>query len=204
MTKQFYLRDIRSNTGTNASFWAKAGSYTTNLNDAEVFTEEKALRQHKCRETDLPVSVEFVAGKTRQRIDMQHLDTSPTLRDADQHVVVVQGEYDGNDVLFIGNSSFHHDFDRAAVFTLEEACELAAKNSNYRIYPYDDVAAIVRITVDAIDVRPKDCAAFAGFTLIEPSKPQKEVYRCCGCGVFMSQYQYYASDCRKCGTSNRP
>lgn len=204
MSQQFYLRDTRSNIGTNASFWAKAGGYTTNLNDAEVFTQEKALRQHKCRETDLPVAVDFVAGKTRQRIDMQYLDDSPTLRDTDKHVVVVRGKYDGNDVLFVGNSSFHHDFDRAALFELEEACELAAKNSNYRIYPYDDVAAIVRITVDAIDVRPKDCAAFAGFTLVQPPKPRKEIYRCCGCGVFMSERQNYESACRKCGTDNRP
>lgn len=204
MTKQYYLRDIRSNTGTNASFWAKAGGYTTNLKAAEIFTEEKALSQHQSRETDLPVAVDFIALKTRQRVDFQDVNTSPTLRDADKHVVIFNGRWDGNDILFVGEHGRTFDFEDAAVFELEEACELAAENSNYRIQPYDDMAAIARITIDAKHLDPKACADFAGFTLNKPPKPRKPVYRCHGCGVFMSEYQFYASDCRKCGQDNRP
>lgn len=204
MSKLFYLRDTRSNTGSNASFWAKKGSYTTNLNDAEVLTEEDALRQHKSRETDLPVAVEFVTGKTRQRVDFQYLDASPTLRDADKHVVIIGGQWDGNDVPFVGENGRTFEFDEAKVFELEQGCVLAATNYNYRIYPYDDIKAIVRLTVDAAHVQPKACADFAGFTLNEPPKCRKPVYRCDGCGVFMSEYQRYTSDCRKCGCDNRP
>lgn len=204
MSKQYYLRDTRSNTGSNASFWAKAGGYTTNLKAAEIFTEEKALRQHQIRETDLPVAVDYVALKTRQRVDSQDVDPSPTMRDTDKHVVIVNGRWDGNDVLFVGEQGRTYDFEDAAAFELEEACELAAENSNYRIHPYDDIAAIARTTIDATHVRPRACADFAGFTLNEPPKPRKPVYRCYGCGVFMSEYQFYASDCRKCGQSNRP
>lgn len=204
MSKQFYLRDTRSNTGSNASFWAAKGGYTTNLNDAEVFTEEEALSQHQSRETDLPVAVDFVALKTRQRVDCQNVDPSPTLRDADKHVVIFNGRWDGNDVLFVGEHGRTFDFEDAAVFELEEACELAATNPNYRIQPYDDMAAIARTTIDATHVRPQASADFAGFTLNEPPKPRKPVYRCHSCGVFMSEYQFYATDCRKCGASNRP
>ncbi|MBV2127957.1 hypothetical protein [Arsukibacterium indicum] len=203
MSKLFYLRDTRSNTGSNASFWAIKGGYTTNLKAAEVFTEERALRQHQSRETDLPVAVEFVALKTRQRVDFQNVDQSPTLRDGDKHVVIFNGRWDGNDVLFIGDHGRTFDFEDAAVFELEEACELAATNPNYRIQPYDDMAAIARTTIDATHVRPQACADFAGFTLNKPPKPRKPVYRCC-CGVFMSEYQYYATDCSRCGVSNRP
>lgn len=200
----FYLRDTRSNTGSNASFWAAAGGYTTNLNDAEVFTREKALRQHKCRETDLPVVGDFVIGKTRPRIDFQYLDASPTLRDADMHVVIIKDQYDGNDVLFVGDSSPQFDLDKAKVFTLEQAIEVAQKRSNTFIYPYEDLVSMVRITVPASALTPKACAKFADFELVELPKPRKEIYRCCGCGVFMSERQNYESACRKCGTDNRP
>lgn len=204
MAKKFYLRDTRSNTGSNASFWAKAGGYTTNLNDVEVFTEENALRQHKSRESDLPVAVDFVEFKTRQRVDFQNVNPSPTLRDADKHVVIFNGRWDGNDVLFVGENIFTFDFEDAVAFELEEAIELLVTNPNLRIQPYDDMAAIARTTIDATHVQPKACANFAGFTLNQPPKPRKTTYHCCGCGVFMSEYQFYATDCRKCGTSNRP
>ncbi|MCB5226235.1 hypothetical protein JAO78_005335 [Alishewanella sp. 16-MA] len=204
MSRQYYLRDTRSNVGSNAQFWANAGGYTTNLNDAEVFTEENALRQHRSRETDLPVAVDFITGKTRQRVDCQWLEASPTLRDADKHVVIVGGQFDGNDVLFVGDNGQTFELDEAKVFELEEGCILAATNYNYRIYPYDDIKAISRLTVNAAHVLPKACAKYAGFNLIEPPKPRKPVYHCHGCGVFMSEYQFYASDCRRCGVSNRP
>lgn len=204
MVKQFYLRDTRSNTGSNAQFWAKAGGYTTDLNKAEVFTEEKALRQHQCRESDLPVAVDFVEGKTRQRVDCQYVDQSPILRDADKHVVIVTDQWDGNDVLFVGENGRTYEFNQAKVFELESAIQLTMRTNEYKIHPYDDIAAIVRVTIEAAHVKPKSCAEFAGFTLIEPPKPRKTVYRCDGCGVFMSEYQRYASECRKCGTDNRP
>lgn len=204
MSKKYYLRDTRSNTGSNASFWSKTGGYTTNLKAAEIFTEEEALRQHNSRETDLPVAVEFVTGKTRQRVDCQNIDWSPTLRDVENHVVIIGGQWDGNDVLFVGDKCSTFELDEAKLFELEEGCVLAAKNCNYCIHPYDDIAAIVRITIDAKHVDPKACADFAGFTLNKPPKPRKPVYHCHGCGVFMSEYQFYASDCRKCGQSNRP
>lgn len=204
MSKLFYLRDTRSNVGSNATFWAEKGGYTTNLKAAEIFTEEEALRQHKSRETDLPVAVDFVTGKIRQRVDFQNVDPSPTLRDTYKHVVIFNGRLDGNDVLFVGNEGRTFDFEDAAVFELEEACELAATSPYYRIKPYNDMAAIARTTIDASHVRPQACADFAGFTLNEPPKPRKTVYRCYGCGAFMSEYQFYASDCRKCGQDNRP
>lgn len=204
MTKQYYLRDTRSNVGSNAQFWNEKGGYTTNLKAAEVFSEEQALRLHRTRETDLPVAVEFIAGKTRQRVDCQDVNPSPTLRDSDKHVVILNGRWDGNDVLFVGENIFTFNFEDVVVFDLEEACELCTTNPNLRIHPYDDMAAIARTTIDAKHLDPKACADFAGFTLNEPPKPRKPVYRCEGCGVFMSEYQRYVSDCRNCGTDNRP
>lgn len=204
MSKLFYLRDTRSNVGSNATFWAKAGSYTTDLNKAELFTEYDALRQHKSRESDLPVEVDFLIGKTRHRIDCQHIMLDPPKSYENKYVVIVGGKWDGNDVPFVGYSGLTFELKEAKIFTLEEGCVIAATKHNYCIYPYDHLKRIARITVDAAFVKPELCAKFAGFTLKEQPKPRKEVYRCCGCGVFMSQYQYYSGDCRKCGTDNRP
>lgn len=40
---EFYLRDSRSNTGANVMFWREKGGYTTNVAEAEVFTDRKSV-----------------------------------------------------------------------------------------------------------------------------------------------------------------
>lgn len=60
MTDLFYLQDSRSNVGSRAVFWRAGGGYTTNLDEAETFTSAHAVRQYKCRETDLPWPVDYV------------------------------------------------------------------------------------------------------------------------------------------------
>jgi len=42
--------------GNDFLFWRKGScGYTTNIDDAEVFTKERAYRQHEIREEDTPV-----------------------------------------------------------------------------------------------------------------------------------------------------
>ena len=55
MSEQFYLQDKRGYVGNDILWRAKDGKgYTTDLSNAEVYTEEKAMALHRCRETDVP------------------------------------------------------------------------------------------------------------------------------------------------------
>ncbi len=82
MSNLYYLQDARSYVGNDILFWAKTGGYTTDLSNAKVFTEEKAMKQHKCRpDVDIPWPKEYLDGKTRPAVDMQYVNTKVALRD---------------------------------------------------------------------------------------------------------------------------
>ena len=81
MDQLFYLQDKRSYVGNDILWWAKDGrGYTTDLSRAEVYTKEKALAQHKCRESDIPWPKEYVDKKTRPAVDMQYVDIETALQ----------------------------------------------------------------------------------------------------------------------------
>lgn len=73
MSDQFYLQDSRQIVGNDMMFWALAGGYTSDVSKAEVFTREKAQRQHNCRETDIPWPKDYIDGKTRPAVDVQYV-----------------------------------------------------------------------------------------------------------------------------------
>ncbi len=122
---EFYLQDSRSYVGNDILFWRDGGGYTTNVNEAEVFTKEAALRQNRSRETDIPWPKNYIDNKTRPAVDMQYTNIKSALRGL-------------------------------------------------------------------------------GITLFKQPKAPKQRYRCCYCGVFISEYQNYGSECPKCGGDNRP
>lgn len=126
MSELYYLQDKRTYVGNDILWWAKNGfGYTTDLSQAETYTKDEALSQHRSRETDIPWPKEYVDSKIRPSIDMQDVDINEAL---------------------IGT----------------------------------------------------------GIDLIKPAKPKKEAYRCFHCGIFMTQEQFYAADCYKCGGDNSP
>ncbi|MES9872517.1 MAG: hypothetical protein ABW146_05350 [Candidatus Sedimenticola sp. 6PFRAG7] len=80
MSEQYYLQDKRSYVGNDILWWAKDGKgYTTDLSQAEVYTKEKALAQHRCRETDIPWPKEYVDKRTRPAVDMQYVSINEAL-----------------------------------------------------------------------------------------------------------------------------
>ncbi|MDR7119717.1 hypothetical protein [Rheinheimera soli] len=202
MSDGFLLRDTRSNTGSNASFWAYAGGYTTNLRDAEVFDREIALRQHNSRETDLPVPVELAFPNGRQRVDMQMLGSVEVV-DGEFYVLVVQGEYDGNDCLFVGEKGNSYNLNQAIRLEAEAACQRCTKQSNLRPYHAGEMEHIARLTIAAELVRPDICAKVGGFKLKKPQRITKPTYRCHGCGRFITELQNYTT-CPHCEAENRP
>jgi hypothetical protein len=74
----YYLQDARHHAmvGNCPSFWREGGGYTTNLDEAERFTLEAAMKQHKCRETDLPWLCTEVDKLRRPTVDCQYMPRS--------------------------------------------------------------------------------------------------------------------------------
>lgn len=70
----YYLQDSRSSSyvGNCPSFWKKGGGYTTNIDEAERMTFEKAMAQHAARDTDLPWLCSEVNAMRRATIDFQY------------------------------------------------------------------------------------------------------------------------------------
>ena len=75
----YYLQDARhcAMVGNCPSFWRPGGNgYTTNLDEAERFTFEDAMKQHRCRETDLPWLCSEVDKLRRPTVDCQYMPRS--------------------------------------------------------------------------------------------------------------------------------
>ena len=74
----YYLQDARwsAMVGNCPSFWRLGGGYTTSLDDAERFTLEAAMKQHKCRGTDLPWLCSELDTLRRPTIDCQCMPRS--------------------------------------------------------------------------------------------------------------------------------
>jgi rRNA maturation endonuclease Nob1 len=80
MSELYYLQDNRSYVGNDILFWAKDGKgYTTDLSSAEIYTKDKALSQHRCRETDIPWPKDYIDSRTRPAVDMQYVDIKTAL-----------------------------------------------------------------------------------------------------------------------------
>lgn len=74
----YYLQDARWSgmVGNCPSFWRKGGGYTTNLDEAERFTLDAAMRQHSCRDTDLPWLCSEIDKLRRPTVDCQYMPRS--------------------------------------------------------------------------------------------------------------------------------
>ena len=84
MTDLYYMQDTRHYTGNSIVWWRKGCSgYTSNILNAEVWTKEKAFRQHKCRETDLPWPKEYIDNKIYPVVDFQRVDHEEAMKGKD-------------------------------------------------------------------------------------------------------------------------
>jgi hypothetical protein len=73
----YYMRDTRSNgiVGNCVMWWRKNNSgYTCNLDDAEIYSEAKAMKMHENMETDRPYPKDIIDRITYRHVDQQKLD----------------------------------------------------------------------------------------------------------------------------------
>lgn len=103
--QSFYLQDSRSYTGDGLMFWALGGGYTTNIDQAERFTQDQAQGQHDCRETDVPWPAAYIEQRSHRGVDCQYVsqaDAAPLLAQGGPVVLHVPKDWNGNDLIWIG------------------------------------------------------------------------------------------------------
>ena len=67
--EEWLLIDSRPSNSNHLLFWRKNGAgYTTDIKEAHVFTREEAYRQHRSRDTDIPVQKALMVDMSQQAV----------------------------------------------------------------------------------------------------------------------------------------
>jgi hypothetical protein len=74
MTCEWYLQDKRGYVGNDISWWKSGGGYSTDIEQAEVFTKKEAFRQHDSRKSDVPWPKKYIDKHITRVVDMQRVD----------------------------------------------------------------------------------------------------------------------------------
>lgn len=209
MSDLFYLQDSRSNVGSRAMFWRDGGGYTSNLDEAEQFARERAVRQYECRETDLPWPVDYVRDLAQVGVDFQYLDLTQeqalAAAPADDRIYVAYKQaWDGNCLIWrrvwTGHTSNLAD---ATTWSLAEVPELAAQG--FVPWPKSYIDQHSRPVVPANLLNHKQALRSVGLKLpkVKRQRIRRYTFNCHGCGRFLTEAQRYGS-CPNCDVSNAP
>lgn len=208
MADLFYLQDSRSNVGSRAMFWRDGGGYTSNLDEAEQFTRETAVKQYECRETDLPWPADYVRARAEVGVDCQYLTRSEAkaYRNEDCRVYVAYArEWDGNDLVWRGGKGPTANLDDAIQPGAADAAGYLAQG--FELWPCGYIAERSRPVVRATLLDHKQALRSVGLKLPKLQRPRLRSYstrlNCEGCGRFLSERQRF-QDCPNCGARNAP
>lgn len=114
--------------------------------------------------------------------------------------------YVGNDMLFWakGGNGYTTDLRKAEIYTREKAQAQHDSRPTDIPWPKEYIDAKTRPACDMQYVNRNEALADTGITL-SPEKPvRKERLRCGGCGSFISEADFWAGECPRCRTDNRP
>ena len=206
MADLFLLQDSRSNVGSRAMFWREGGGYTSNLDQAEQFTRERAVKLYESRNSDLPWPVDYVRDRAELGVDCQYITKSAAgaYRNGDHRVYVAHArEWDGNDLVWLG--------DKGPTANLEDAIHPGAADAagylaqGFELWPCGYIVERARPVVRAELLDLKQALREVGLKLpkIKRQRIRRYVTNCHGCGRFLSERQVYG-DCPNCGASNAP
>lgn len=208
MSDLFYLQDSRSNVGSRAMFWRAGGGYTSNIDEAEQFTRERAVKQYESRDSDLPWPVDYVRARAEVGVDCQYLTRSEAeaYRNEDGRVYVAYArEWDGNDLVWRGG--------KGPTANLEDAIHPGAADAagylaqGFELWPCGYIVKRSRPVVLAALLDHKQALRTVGLKLPKLKRLRYRSYcyrlNCEGCGRFLSDRQRF-DDCPNCGARNAP
>ena len=189
-------------------FWRNGGGYTSNLNEAEQFTRESAVKQYECRETDLPWPVDYVRTRAEVGVDCQYLTRSEAeaYRNEDGRVYVAYArEWDGNDLVWRGGKGPTANLEDAIHPGAADAAGYVAQG--FELWPCGYIVERSRPVVLAARLDHKQALRSVGLKLPKLKRPRSQRYsdrlNCDGCGRFLSDRQRF-EDCPNCGARNAP
>ncbi|HDZ3392112.1 hypothetical protein [Pseudomonas aeruginosa] len=181
MTDLFYLQDSRSNVGSRATFWRAGGGYTTNLDEAETFTSAHAVRQYKCRETDLPWPVDYVRAWVEYGVDHQDLELSRTQALAtapadDRIYVAYDRDWDGNCLVWVPEAAGRtSNLAAARTWPLDHAGILTARG--LAPWPKSYIDQHARPVAVAASLNHKQALRLFGLKLPKPERQASAQHR---------------------------
>lgn len=203
----FLLQDSRSHVGDGLTFWALGGGYTTNIDQAERFTQDKAQLQHDCRETDVPWPAAYIEQRAHRGVDCQYVrqkEAAPLRAQGGPVVLQVPKDWNGNDLIWIGSHGQRGPvLDLARQDWSEEDLEIAL-GLGCTAWPLLYIEGKARRLVHRQNVKLDQALRGTGIVLQKPRKPKPDRMNCTGCGRFIYHPQQYLADCEHCGHDNRP
>ena len=211
MSDLFYLQDSRSNVGSRAMFWRAGGGYTSNLDEAQEFTRERAVGQYECRETDLPWPVAFVRGLALVGVDHQDLnlprEQALAAAPADDRIYVAYPRiWDGNCLIWMSVYETHgSNLATARTWSASHAEGFTARG--YLPWPKSYIDQVSRPVAVASTLDHKQALRSVGLKLPklkrQSMRRRRDILNCSGCGRFLTERQRF-DDCPNCGARNAP
>lgn len=200
--EQFILQDSRGLIGSRISWWREGGSYTTDLNQAEVFTRDDAMSQHASRWSDIPWPLGFVRPRHEMAVDFQYVTIHWVPRGGTELCyVAARFHFDGNDIFWLSGDALTTDLTKASVYTLDEAfSHFGSEASAFtrQIWPKAYVDARARPVASAVTMSVDEALAGTGITLQRPLPQRRMTPKCGGCGQFVTADQAPSGICRHC------
>ena len=207
---EFLLQNSSESVGSRLQWWRLGGGYTTNVDEAEVFSRQAAVAQHHCRESDLPWPLDKVSPHTHTAVDCQYVAQQDlTCLPADTPCYVQKSRcWDGNDLYWITpEKSLSANLATAQVFTMADALLSFGGEANaasYVIWPKEYIDAKSRRVAHNATMSVQKALKGTGIELMRPRRRRRSTATCGGCGRFSSTAQIYSGACPHCDTDNRP
>lgn len=200
---KFYLTSPHNWCGTSVMFHGINGNgYTTNIDEAEVITREKAqkmvndghLRGYPNQE--MPLSLKHVNEISEWRVDCQYIKDNiyPDKKDANnEYVAYRKNSWDGNDLSFASILSHSFDYSRARIFTEEDIA--AVDFEGWVVVPKSHTDTIARRTLQERNINKRKMISCAGVIGLRKKRPStatgKERWNCPECGKISWQWHPY-------------
>lgn len=158
--KRVVLCDTRSRVGSSLMFWAARGGYTSDLSKAEVFSEQEATKLHKSCKTAVPMLLDLLLEKAVYAVDMQDIRVGKGDAQGGDYVAVVEGSYDGNNVMFISGEGGTFNYKEAAILSINDD-KNRSLGKVYNLHKVSHMDAIARPTSQLLDSQLNDVTLFS-------------------------------------------
>jgi len=202
MKDEFYLTSPHNWVGRNVAFWGKNGNgYTSNLDEAEIYTREKMQKKvsdghlrHYPNE-EMPLSASHVNELSEWRVDCQYVNKEyPEHKDANgEYVAYRKGCWDGNDLGFASILSHSFNYESARTFTEEQISVIDF--DGWVVVPKSHTDEIARRAFQGFNINKRKMVQGAGIKGCRKPRESKTTgkvrWNCPCCGKISWQWNPY-------------